>query len=233
MMATPWWILVAFVAATPACHRPGKATGIGSTAALASVDQVDGGVPPATDEARTTGTGACPRALVAPEAPARVRERRLIPKGLVGVRFSEPQGIEEQEVSFGDALTLAAKTKEPDRWFFDAFDGDYLHFFSAHYEPNPTTGVRPWGTYTLKRRHRVRRSPESEAALHVDSTVALHEVGTCGIKGGMRKADVERLLGAPPTVQQLGPMGSFDYAYPGLTVRFLNFGVASVWLTSK
>ncbi len=76
--------------------------------------------------------------------------------------------------------------------------------------------------FEIKRRFRVLRTAEN------DVVVRLYEVGTCGVKGGMQRADVERLLGPPMNVWELGPFGSSDYVYPLLRMRFLDYGVADV-----
>jgi hypothetical protein len=175
-------------------------------------------------------------------APRGGAKRHSIPRGLVGVAFSERTVRPPQDLSLPEAVTIKERLDEARRrapaddgheaWFFDAFDSGHLFFYVARHQKNPVAGRRPWATYDITQRYRVQRSREAESALGVDRTIAEYEVGTDGIRAGMTQQEVEQIAGSPGRVEQLGPFGSFDYVYPRWTVRFLESKVASVQRTS-
>jgi len=155
-----------------------------------------------------------------------VKESRkyLIPRGIVGVVFSDQEGIAVKDLPYQEAKKIKSETD--DKWFFHEFDQDYLIFFTARYEPNPIKFKRPWGTYVTENIYRVRRSNEAEEVLGVSTILQFYEVGERGIKGAMTEDEVVAVLGKPNSVEVLGPLGSFDYVYDDFKVRFLDYEVA-------
>lgn len=154
------------------------------------------------------------------------RHKYLIPQGIVGVVFSNQEGIPLEDISYQEAKKI--KTESDDKWFFREFDQNYLIFFTARYEPNPVKFKRPWGTYVTENIYRVRRSKEAEESLGVSEIVQFYEIGKRGIKGAMTEDEVVAVLGKPKEVEELGPFGSFDYVYDGFKVRFLDDRVALI-----
>lgn len=71
-------------------------------------------------------------------------------------------------------------------------------------------------------------SQEAEDGLGVSGIIKLYEVGKHGIKAGMTEEEVVAILGKPKSVNELGPLGSFDYFYDGVNIRFLDFKVAGI-----
>ena len=125
-------------------------------------------------------------------------------------------------------LILDPQAPRPKEWYFHQFDARSLIFCILRPEPNPVPKMRPWGTFVCERRYRVARSPEAEIALNVDKVVARYEVGVAGVRAGMGEVDVLAILGTPTGRNELGPFGSYDLVFPGVTVRFLAGRVAVI-----
>ncbi|MBU0671682.1 MAG: hypothetical protein KJ732_01495 [Candidatus Margulisbacteria bacterium] len=157
-------------------------------------------------------------------------KKHIIPQGLDGVRFTGIAGKDILDLSYDEVRKAREAAAKDDQlnWFFEEFDADYLIFFSARFEPNPQKHKRPWGTYVTEKVYRVKRSKEVDKGLGVSEIVHLYEVGKHGIKGGMTEAEVKKILGEPESVDVLGPLGSFDYNYNDVRVRFLDGQVAVI-----
>jgi hypothetical protein len=167
-----------------------------------------------------------------------VRNRHVLPFGLVGVGMRKDRDVQVIETSLAEAKRLRTQLEtdldtdsaaEKRTWFFREFDDDFLIFFIAKYEPGQTPGRRPWGTYVVERLLRVPRSREAEEELGIGEVVSLYEVGRGGIKGGMSQEEVVQLLGEPQQREALGPFGAYDLIYEKLRVRFLDEEVAALW----
>ena len=153
-------------------------------------------------------------------------KKHTIPRGLVGVRFTESETIKPVELTYQEAKE--EMLKEELKWFFKEFDQDYLVFSGTRYVPNPEKYKRPWGTYITEKIYRIKRSKKAEAEFLVNEIIEFYEVGERGIKGGMTETEVVEILGKPKSVNELGPFGSFDYAYDDFTVRFLDYQAADI-----
>ncbi len=165
-------------------------------------------------------------------------EKHVIPQGLVGVLFLDSESTKITDISYSAALKIKKKVEKDGlnpngsntgRWFFREFDQHYLVFFVARYQPNPVKGKRPWGTYITEDVYRVKRSARAETALGVHEIVEQYEKGKHGIKAGMSREEVEKILGKPIEINELGPVGSFDLIYKDVKIRFLDFKAAHIW----
>lgn len=160
--------------------------------------------------------------------------RHIVPQGLVHVSFRGIDAVAAEVLSLHEALDLRAAVltalettrRDPGHraWFFHAFDRSTLVFFVARWQPLTQGGI-----YTAERRIVVRRDARTESALEVAGVIAEYEQGAGNLRAGMTREEVERRRGPPPQVQELGPVGSFDYLYPDLCARFLNNRVAHLW----
>jgi hypothetical protein len=160
--------------------------------------------------------------------------RHVVPHGLVHVSFRGIDAVAAEVLPLHEAVTLRAAVltayetthRDPDHraWFFHAFDRSTLVFFVARWQPLAHGGI-----YTAERRIVVRRDARTESALEVADIIAQYEHGSGNLRAGMTPEEVERRRGKPPQVQQLGPVGSFDYLYPDLCARFLDNRVAHLW----
>ncbi|MEZ4453697.1 MAG: hypothetical protein R3B09_29855 [Nannocystaceae bacterium] len=161
--------------------------------------------------------------------------RTIVPKGLVHVRFDGVDEAPQRPLSWQEAARQregidaarvgAATVAGHRRWFFHAFDRATLVFFIARWEPQEPSG----GVYHAESVILVQRSKEAERALEVDEALREYETGRAGLRAGMRPEEVEAQHGAPTSVQELGPFGSFDYLYADVCVRFLDGRVAHLW----
>lgn len=163
----------------------------------------------------------------------------VVPKGLVHVVFTGIAEAPLQELSGREALALHEKVdaelKRTYRdeghvaWFFHAFDEDDLFFIVARWHAGAVSG----GTYEVFTRYEVRRTRRIERALGVADEIAAYERGIGQVRAGMSLAEVEAARGKPEEVVQLGPVGSFDYVYPDLCVRFLEGRAAHLWAPDR
>jgi hypothetical protein len=169
-----------------------------------------------------------------PAADSTPPDRHVIPLGLVHVAL---RGIDEapaERLSLDAAADLynvteteyEATYRNPGhrRWFFHAFDRDTLVFLVALWQPRELGG-----TYTVVRRIVVRRTRRAALVLDVARRIAEYEHGTGDLRAGMTPEEVERRRGPPERVEELGPVGSFDYIYSDLCARFLSGKVAHLW----
>ena len=168
-----------------------------------------------------------------------LNQKRSIPTGLVGIYLSNEDGVCAVDIPYRKAIEIKTKVDEDfksnytkpghRRWFFVEFDKDTMIFWVARYKPNPIKGKRSWGTYIAEGIYRVKRSEEAENELAIKERIQLYENGKHEIKAGMTESEVIKILGQPKEIRQLGPVGSFDFIYDQVTVRFLNYDVAEIW----
>jgi hypothetical protein len=165
----------------------------------------------------------------------KVVDRHVVPKSLANVSLVNFESVASVDVDLHTAVqtreavesefkTTYGRTGHP-RWFFHAFDVANLDFIVARYEPTMATPSR----YVAERRIRVRRSSEAERELGVMEVVFSYERSTRGLKVGMLRKDVVKVVGRPETERPLSRPGSFDMRYPAFCVRFVEGKVAHVW----
>ena len=174
-----------------------------------------------------------PLAQSSPRAPSS-STLQVIPLGIIHVTLAGVDAAPLTDVSARQAVEIRTRADasyratytEPGhrRWFFHAFDAAHLVFVVARYEPKPVRG----GTYIAEQRYRVARSAGADVELGVADIVRQYEVGEQGVRAGMSPAEVEAVLGAQHETRELGPIGSFDYLYSTVCVRFLSFKAADI-----
>ena len=52
--------------------------------------------------------------------------------------------------------------------------------------------------------------------------------GIVGVRFAGDEEEVVAILGKPKSINELGPLGSFDYVYDDVNIRFLDFEVAPI-----
>ncbi len=165
----------------------------------------------------------------------KVIDRHVVPKSLTNVSLENFDAVGSVDVD----LHTAVQTREAvesefkttygrtghQRWFFHAFDVTNLDFVVARYEPTKAMPSR----YVAERRIRVKRSNEAELELGVMDVVFSYERSTRGLKVGMSRRDVVKVVGKPETERGLGRSGAFDLRYPAFCVRFVDNRVSHIW----
>lgn len=159
-------------------------------------------------------------------------QKHIIPKGLVGINFSNENEVQIIDIPYQQAKEIKKRIDADfemnypkpghKKWIFNEFDQNSMIFWVANYRPNPTKNLRPWATYIAENIYRVERSNKAEAELNVDKIIQLYETGAHGIKAGMTKEEVIKILGNPKEIRELGPFGSFDFIYDDLEIRFID-----------
>jgi hypothetical protein len=154
-----------------------------------------------------------------------------LPLGWDGVVLEQPPSVPLEDIELERAEALAERRDEragDERWLLRAFDGCSLYFVLARLVENPQRGVRPWARLVIERRFRVERTPRAELRLGVRDQLIAYEQPVQNVRAGMSQGEVRARLGAPSRVEQLGPVGSFDWVYANRRIRFLEWKVAHV-----